>query len=309
MLKLSKDSQKTIEFQMYNKARDIDVAVYNCMVKEDFPRMLYTTALSGYQNKDGGFAHALEIDNYNKESNIPQVVEAFRLSRLAGLKNISDDSIFEATIKKAFNWLYNRLTNWCAVIPSNNDAICASWYKYSDVNINRFGEAPMPEILGYTLFFTNENNPYYKKANIKSLDMIKKFLDKKDLNIEEIKSYAVFLSLIEEKGLYTDLIDNFKNHLYEIALAYIEKDKSKYNTPVLRPLDVFNGYTECEEINKLIDMDLDYIIESIKPHGLWDAPFDWSGEIGEGSTAQIKWIGAISCKYYGLLKKFNRIEE
>ena len=61
-----KSELEIIEKEMYNKARDIDVAIYNALFS-NMPLMFVSTALSGYQNKDGGFAHALEIDNYNKE--------------------------------------------------------------------------------------------------------------------------------------------------------------------------------------------------------------------------------------------------
>lgn len=307
MLKLTKEQQQIIEKQMFNKARDIDVAVYNCMVRNDFPKMLFSTALSGYQNKDGGFGHALEIDNYNKDSNAPQALEAFRLSDLVGFKKMEDDEILEGCFKKLFNYLYNRCEKWEGVIPSNNNAICASWYKYTDVNIKRFGYAPKPAIVGYTLKFTKENNPYYKKALVMAKEVINKFLEMKEFTNEEILSFKKFIELISKEGLFSDKQEMLYSHLYECANKMIER--ADFSKVCIMPLDIYDKYTEDAEINKLIDKNLDFLITSIKPHGLWDAPFDWSGEIGEGSTAQIKWIGAISCKYLDYLRKFNRIEE
>lgn len=307
MLKLTKEQQKTIEMQMYNKARDIDVAVYNCMVRPDFPKMLYTTALTGYQNKDGGFAHALEIDNYNVDSSMPQATEAFRLTRLAGFKSSDEDEILAATYKKLFNYLYNRLDKWEAVIPSNDKAICASWYKYTDVNRNRFGYAPTPEVVGYTLYFNDIKSPYYKKAMVKANEVIDRFLSNNEFTNEELMSFAKFVNLTKEKNLFSDKMNDLEKHLIDMANKYMAK--TDFSGVCLMPIDLFEGYTSNDEVNKAIDDNLDYILSTIKSHGLWDAPFDWSGEIGEGSTAQIKWIGCITCKYLGALKKFNRIEE
>ncbi len=304
MLKLSKENQKTIEMQMYNKARDIDVAVFNCMTRPDFPKMFFSTALSGFQNRDGGFGHALEIDNYNKESSVIQILEAFRLSRLAGA-SFKDDTFLADTFKKVGNYLYNRLTSWDAVIPSNNNAICASWYKYNDVNIKRFGDAPKPELVGYTLYFYDETSPYYKKAFKMADEVINKFLNKNEFTDEELISYAAFVNLLKEKNLFSD--KNLLNHLIEVSKDVISNDDySKYR---IMPIDVFYDYTGNKEVDDAIDKNLDYILSSIKSHGLWEANFDWSQEIAEGSTAQIKWIGRISCKYLYILKKFNRIEE
>ena len=49
---------------MYNKARDIDVALFNVLIDDKFPKSFLSTALSGFQNKDGGFAHALGKEEF-----------------------------------------------------------------------------------------------------------------------------------------------------------------------------------------------------------------------------------------------------
>ena len=62
-------------------------------------------------------------------------------------------------------------------------------------------------------------------------------------------------------------------------------------------------------IVKLIDKNLDYIINNRPSHGLWEANFDWKNDYPEASTAQIKWMGPITIRNLLWLKKFNRIEE
>ncbi len=308
MLKLGKDAYNTIQMQMYNKARDIDVALFNVLNDNNFPKSFLATALSGYQNSDGGFAHALEVDNYNKDSNLVECQEAMRIASMV-FDNISDDELLNKSFKKLFNYLYNRLDKWDALIPSNNDAICASWYKYTDVNIKRFGDAPTPAILGYTLMLLKEDNVYFKKAYAKAKGVIDKFLLKTSFNVEEIKSYKVLYEGLLKNNLFSDKLDSIKDKLYSVAYELMEKDKTNFSGVVLLPLDIFERYTGNSVYDKLIDDNLDYLITSIKPHGLWEAPFDWSNEIAEGATAGIKWIGVISCINFYNLKKFGRIED
>ncbi|MGM9971914.1 MAG: hypothetical protein ACI35W_05850 [Anaeroplasmataceae bacterium] len=309
MLKLSKEAFKTIEFQMFNRARDIDVALFNVLFSNDMPLMYVSTALSGYQNKDGGFAHALEIDNYNKDSSVYQVYEALRIVKQAGFKNINEDPTLLDMLKKAFNYLYNRLDKWEAIIPSNNNSVCASWFKYNETNLASFGDAPKPAILGYTLFLTDSNNPYYKKAYKMSIDIIERFLNKEEVTKEEFISYKAFIECITEKELFSDKLDALKKKLFDFASKMVERDKDKFNTYCNLPLEMFDSYTEDEAINELIDEHLDYIINSVASHGLWEPNFYWDNDQAEASTAQIKWMGVIAIRNILWLRKFNRLEE
>jgi hypothetical protein len=308
MLMLSKNDFKTVQMQMYNKARDIDVALFNVLFDNKFPKAFLANAITGFQNKDGGFAHALEPDNYNKDSNLINCVEAMRIASMA-FDTIEDDNVLNDSFKKLFNYLYNRLDKWEALVESNNFAICASWYKYNDINLGRFGDAPTPSIIGYTLLLTNNKSVYFKKANEKAKTLIDKFLNKESFIAEEIKSYTILYRGILKHNLYADKLEAYKDKLYRVAYQMVEKNKDNYSKPGLLPLDVFFEYTGDKKYDDLIDQNLDYIITSIKPHGLWEAPFDWSSEIAEGATAQIKWIGVISVINSYYLKKFNRIED
>ena len=61
-----------------------------------------------YQNKDGGFGNALYIDNYNPNTSVYQIYEAFRLLDITGFDKNSDEELYIDIINKAGNYLYNR---------------------------------------------------------------------------------------------------------------------------------------------------------------------------------------------------------
>ena len=159
------------------------------------------------------------------------------------------------------------------------------------------------------MLLLNDKSAYFKKAVQKASNVISLFLSKDTFTIEEIKSYKILFDGMKKRNLFQDKIAEYKEKLYSVAYEMVEKDPNNFSKVVLLPLEIFDEYTGDKKIDDLIDLNLDYLIKSIKPHGLWEAPFDWSNEIAEGATAQIKWIGVISCINVNYLMRFNRIEE
>lgn len=311
MLKYSKENLKVNERQLYNKARDIDVTIYNYHFV-NMPSEHVVFALLAYQNKDGGFGHALEIDNYNANSSVYQTWEALRILKETGFKNMSDNELLEPMLKKAFNYLYNRnqIVNnkWSPTVESNNKAVCAPWFLHNDKRLNEWGYAPTPGIVGCTLYFCDEKNPYYKKADKMAVKCIDDFFIKKQFTKEEFISFKMLYECISEKNLFPSILDEMKNRLISIGKEMIEKNVDKFNTYCNLPLEFFDEYTEDKEIDELIEKNLDYIIETLPNHGLWEATHNWNNEFPEAETALLKWMGYITNRNLIWLKKFNRFE-
>ena len=75
---LTKKQQEDMSRQVGLKSRDIDICLFNSL-DGSLPKDMLLDCLMMYQNNDGGFGHGLHIDNYNVNSSIYQVYEAFRL--------------------------------------------------------------------------------------------------------------------------------------------------------------------------------------------------------------------------------------
>ena len=99
MLKLTTLMKNDVERQMYNKARDIDVALFN-QTLDILPKEFVYTALSMYQNKDGGYAHGLDIDNQNTNSTAYQTYIALDLFKKSGYTSYKEDEDFGQTLNK-----------------------------------------------------------------------------------------------------------------------------------------------------------------------------------------------------------------
>lgn len=306
---LTKSMQAAISRQMYNMARDIDVAIYNTL-DGVMPNEYVIDALMFYMGKDGGFQGGLHIDNYNTNSSVYQVYEAYRIMSMVGIDNTCEHELFDNMINKSMNFLYNRAelkdNIWNPNVLTNNSFAHHMMFEYNDENKMLFGYGPTAALLGYTLEYCKPTKAYYKKA-LKMIDiMLKDFYNKSELTKYEFIGFNSFLNSIKKLGLYNDQIDKFEEKLTQLALAQVNTDFSDLSA--VHPLDCAM-YLNNEKLNELVNNQLDYIIDSIAPHGLWDYVGSWGyDKYAEEDSAKLKWIGAISVNNYFILKKYGRVE-
>ena len=299
MKKITNDLFKAIERQMYNRARDIDLAVFNSLFIDNDKEMVLQ-AISMYQNADGGFGHQLEIDNLNPYSTAVQTEEALKILKLVGYKSINEDEFLKEILNKAFKYLYDksiRITNkWLLSEPSNDKFPCAKWYKYNEETKGLSNYNPTASIVGLTLYFCEPNMKFYKKALQLVDGIIKGFYMLENVNENDLNSFKVFIDCLKEKDLQFEGLNQLEEDIKNKAL--------ELNTSIL---EIFDGYTSNENIDELINNSLDSLIDELKPHGLWEVGYKWETEYPEEESAMLKHMGNITYKNLYLLKKFDRI--
>lgn len=306
---LTKEMQAAISRQMYNMARDIDVAIYNAL-DNVMPNEYVIDGLMFYMGKDGGFQGGLHIDNYNTNSSVYQIYEAYRIMSMVGIDNSCEHEQFDYMINKSMNFLYNRAelkdNMWNPNVITNNSFAHHIIFEYNDENKKLFGYGPTAALLGYTLEFCKPTKAYYKKA-LKMIDiMLKDFYNKSELTKYEFIGFNSFLNSIRKLNLYTSELPKIEAKLTELALNQVSTDFNDLSAVL--PLDC-GMYLNDDKLNELIDKQLDYIIDSIASHGLWDYQGSWGyDKYAEEDSAKLKWVGAVSVNNYFILKKYGRIE-
>jgi hypothetical protein len=306
---LDKNTQANIQMHMYNRARDIDAALLNCLYDE-MPTSFILDCLMFYQTKDGGFAGGLHIDNYNTNSSVYQIYEAFRLMDMVGLTSDCDHELYDKIVNKAMNILYNRevLKNnkWNPNAKTNDNFAHAKDFSYSE-SFPEWGYAPTAAILGYTLVLCKSTKAYYKKA-LKMIDiMLKDFYQMESLNKYEFISFNSFLNSLKKSGEFKNEISKVEAKLTSLALNAISLDFEDLNA--IHPLDAAL-YLNDPKLNEMKNQELDYIIDSIEPHGLWENKRSWGyNKYAEEDSAKLKWIGAQSVNNLFVLKMHERLEK
>ena len=300
---LTKAMQETINYQMQLKSRDIDLCVLNAL--DNALSIDYVCdSLMLYVNKDGGFGNGLYIDNYNTNTSVYQIYEAFRILDMVGFDSNSKNELFDQIVNKACNYLYNRCeledNKWNPNVITNNDFAHSQIFTYSDENKKLFGYHPTAAILAYTLKFNKETKAYYKKALKQIRIMLDDFYKMEEFSEFEMISFNTFYRIIKDLNLFTDELDKINNKLILNAENMV-KNGSK-------ALDVaFEVSSEYLDNKK--NEELDLMISSIAPHGMWEHSGVWGyNKYVEEDSAAIKWIGAETRNNYYILKKYGRLE-
>lgn len=305
----TKEMQNKASNKMVDIARDVDLCLFNVLT-DYMPKEIMIDALTLYFTDDGGFGNGLYIDNYNPNASAYEIFEAFRYLDMAGVTKDIDHEMFDQIINKSCNFLFNRAeikdNKWNPNVDSNSNYAHSAIFENNEDNFKLFGYGPTAGLLGYVLKYVKPTKAYYKKA-LKMIDiMIKDFKELKSLTKYEFVGFNIFLNCIKEEGLYLEEQKYIEDKLIKLAKENVSVDFE--NQEELLPLDIALYLKDDELLNK-INLELDYIIDNIAPHGLWENTTSWGWDkYPEEDTAMIKWIGAISAKYYFYLKKFGRIE-
>lgn len=295
MTLLSKNELATIERQMYNKGRDIDVALYNYITGQ-MPNEFVGYALPMYQNKDGGFGHGLHNDNLNPNSTVFQTLEALRYICLSSLDLENEDN--KQMLKRIFNYLYNKKSEYSTYDEGNLAFACAEAYRNKLLAVNL-----LPEVLGRTIALLDEKSPYFRKSLVLLPKVDNDLLKRDSLSFIELQGYHVLYDALEKKGLEF----NQEAYYYYIKLRnnYIEnlKINSTNYFEILELLDDKFAYSDK------IDEALKKMKEELKPHGLYEATTSWDNNYPEGESAKLKWLGTRTVFNIILFNKFQEIEE
>lgn len=305
MLKIDKSTFETIERQIYNRARDIDVALFNSLTDETSKEFVLD-CLTMYMNNDGGFGSGLEIDNYNPNSSVYQTYEALRILDMLGFDSNCENELYVELVNKAGNYLYNRSSlndnRWNPLVKTNNDHAHSEEYTYYENAINTWNFHPTAALIGFSLTMYKPAKAYYKKA-LKLIGFaLSYFKEKVTLSNYDFISFNSLLGSLKKANLFLEEQNLIEAKLKEQALAKL--DDSSFNIATMLSNCNLDG-----KLQDALDNKLDAIINDIKPHGLWEHTKGWGNtKYPEAESAALKWLGAESVNNLYILKKYGRLD-
>ena len=282
---------------------------------EDGTKEAVLSALSAFQNEDGGFGHAVEADSWNPNSSPYSTHIAINM-----LEEIKFRDRNHEIIKKILKYLGAKLDfdgeYWAALIPSNKNYPHAPWW--ADTTYD-WGYTPTALLSGFILCYANNEGDIYKKAEKIVEAAINKYLYGTMQNGEaynhirregEIHCFYKMLMFLENAELrYKYNLAEIKKVLNEQAQTFIEKDDTKWNTYCWKP-SVFVKSPESifyPGNEKAIDTELDYILNKRNHEGIWDITWTWGAYDKEFAISENWWKANIIIENLLLLKNFNRL--
>ncbi|WP_432662968.1 hypothetical protein R9X47_20565 [Wukongibacter baidiensis] len=289
---LSKKQCNNIKNWMYRNARPIDIARWKYHF-ENGSELDVLTALSAYQNDDGGFGYALEADSWNPNSSPIQTWVATEILYELGITN-KNNPIVKGILSYLESGKDYRDGYWYAEVPSNNDYPHAPWWTHGDNVIEEWGYNPTACLIGFILLFAEKSSRLYKQAEVIAKKAVKELLSS-DL-IKDMHELLCFIRLYEysEKSGNCNIFDMdiLKAKLIEQVQGAITHDKEKWSTCyVCKPSQFFYSSSSIfYEANKAIaDYEVEFIIESMAPDGYWDINWSWQSYPNEWAISKNWW--------------------
>ena len=266
------------------------------------------TALSAFQNEDGGFGHALEEDNFNPNS-LPMGV--WKAAEILDEIGFSDKS--HPIIKGMLRYLESGSCfdkahdQWLNTVPSNNDYPCAIWWAYNGESDFRYN--PTAALAGFILKFAEKDSVIYQKALIIAKQAVEWF----DANVpfNEMHVTNCFVRLYEclcITGADVCCMDSFKEKLITQVNDSICRDTSKWGKEyVSLPADfirskdsIFIGGNE-----ELLKEQCRLVKQMQLPDGSFPVTWIWCNDYAEYLIAANWWKSEFCINYMRFIRDFE----
>lgn len=313
MKKLDRKAFQEAETWMWRNARPIDLALWRYHF-DDGGKDEILSALSRYQNKDGGFGNTLEPDSWNPESS--PYTTLYAVNMLRGI-DVTDPGhpVVAGILGFLENTEYRSENGWFFSIPSNNGYARAPWWTYNeDANVFE-GIGVTAELAGFVLRYGKKESEIYDRASGYAAGLIDRLKDVKEYGDMGIGGCCVLLDDIEKAKL-TERFDCvfLRRKLTDLVNSSIERDTAKWPYYCVRPSNYIGSpdsffYSGNEEI---VAKELDYSIENRPADSVWDITWSWFEDVEkypkQFSISENWWKGARAVETMKFLRNFDRIE-
>ena len=298
--------EKAREF-VYRNARPLELARWKFHFENGSADDV-VTALSAFQNEDGGFGHALEEDNFNPNS-LPMGV--WKAAEILDEIGFSDKS--HPIIKGMLRYLESGSCfdkaheQWLNTVPSNNDYPCAIWWAYNGESEFRYN--PTAALAGFILKFAEKDSVIYQKALIIAKQAVEWF----DANVpfNEMHVTNCFVRLYEclcITGADVCCMDSFKEKLITQVNNSICRDVSKWGKEyVSLPADfirskdsIFIGGNE-----ELLKEQCRLVKQMQLPDGSFPVTWIWCNDYAEYHIAANWWKSEFCIGYMRFIRDFE----
>ena len=261
---------------VYRNARPIELVLWEYEF-ESGSQEAVLSALSHYQNKDGGFGHALEPDCWNPHSS-PYTT----LNAIGKLKAIHFSDITHPMVQGIFRFLESGAhscdNGWLFSIPSNDDYPHAPWWSYHPKTNEAESTGVTAGLVCFLLRLAPKESSLYKKAFGLAGQLLSRFNSPARQGDMGLSGYCDLLDTIKQLKL-ADRLDisylstNIKGHIDEA----IVRDVPQWAHYCVRPSQFIQSpdspfYPGNEDI---VRKELDYLIDTRPENGTWDITWHW----------------------------------
>lgn len=276
MKKISKEAFDQIRIWIYRNSRQIELVLWQYEF-ENGSKEAVLSALSCYQNEDGGFGNTLEPDCWNPESSPYTTLCAIDKLRNIDFKDTSHP-IIQGIIRYLESGVHFNGEGWLFSIPSNNHYPRAPWWTY-DPKANKYEHKGVTlGLVCFILQFVNKESELYKQAFELAKKLLSKLKEPDDMGDMGLSGYCMLLEMLKKLGL-SDQFDT--SYLLATVKQLVDKiivrDVSQWVNYGVRPSQFISSpdspfYKGNEDI---VEQELDYFIDTRPANGVWGITWQW----------------------------------
>lgn len=275
---------------VHRNARPLELARWNYLFGQG-SREAVLTALSAYQNGDGGFGHALEADCWNPNSSPIQTWAATEIVREVGLED-RNHPIIEGILRYLASGREFDGHTWGNTVPSNNEYPHAPWWE--DVPEKETSYNPTASLLGFILKYADPAGELYRMA----CGLVQEALGYLRRSFPT-QSVGTVSSFVELYGYLTECapcgladLDAFRELLHRQIRHVITYDTSTWNVEyVCRPSFFIRSKASdfYQENAEICQYEREFAERAQNADGTWNITWSWEDYAEEWYISKNWW--------------------
>lgn len=306
-MNLTQDAQARAKNFIFTQGRPLEQVRYAYHFEEG-PATAVLSALTPFQNEDGGFGHALEPDMRLAQSSVLATTVALQI--LGEIKATSQEPLVQAALRYLLNSYEADNKVWPIIPRHNNDFPHAPWWHDDGTirrNFGQFHANPRAEIVGYLFAYNNlVPDGFAEEMATEIVTHLQTYPDKVDMH-----DLACYVATAENPAIPDTLRNQLLPKLRHSLLSTVETDPAKWGGYTPKPLSYIHHphSTFAPLMPEAIAANLDDVVTHQQDDGAWSPPWSWADTYPDAwSQAKNEWAGILTLNTLKQLKAFSRME-
>ena len=279
---------------LYRHARPVDMARFRYHF-ENGSREDVLTALSAYQNADGGFGHAMEPDGWNPHSAPGQTCTAISILHEIGFCDRTHP-VIQGVLRYLASGHGFTGTHWESTIDSNNDYPCAPWWKTNSTSTSHHPYNMTVALAGFIVRFADQESALYATG----CRIVREAADyllspEADCDMHVLCCYQEMIAYCEEANetALCDLAALRKKMLSMMENTICKDVKQWPHIYTATPSTFLRSRTHplYRQVNDLADHEVHSLIASQEEDGSWPITWQWDAYPDEWAVSKVWWKG------------------
>lgn len=312
-MKLSQADFTEIRQWMVRHARPLELSLWKFHLEQGSAQDVLNI-LSFYQNKDGGFGHALEPDCWNPHSSPYTTSFAIKILKNIGFLDRSHP-IYTGIIRYLESGDSFENGQWLFSIPSNDAYPRAPWMTYNpDVNQTE-NTGLSAELAAFILEFCDKQSALYQTALQIARRTLDALLEAENHGAMGIGGYLILEPHLDALSLNEADKQTVLQKLRQLVRDSIEPNTEKWQFYVPRPSEFIHSPASPDYWGNeaLVEKELDYLIQQRPQGDVWGIPWSWFEHseryAKEFALSETWWKAYRAINIVMFLDTFGRLEE